>query len=271
MLRFLILMGYFEVTMYLHLSGKLNQYINLHYSYLAYLSMILSFILAVVQLIIWAKQLTPHSHLTTRSAKITSLGLLTLPLFVALFFPTVSLDASTVSAKGYNFPLAAENDSGTQEQEGTSTQYLRPDTSSFFTKNAYNKELQKSLDRYGHLDQIEVTSENYMEVMEVIYAYPDRFVGKSIRLTGFVYQDPENPKNLFLFRFGIIHCIADSGVFGLLTSGAGQNLTNNTWATAHGRIQLTYHQGLKQSLPTLELDSIQVVEQPQNPYVYRVF
>ena len=31
MIRFLILAGYFELTMYLQLSGKLNQYINLHY------------------------------------------------------------------------------------------------------------------------------------------------------------------------------------------------------------------------------------------------
>ncbi|WP_128837673.1 DUF1980 domain-containing protein, partial [Streptococcus sp. DD11] len=57
MIRFLILVGYFEITMYLQLTGKLNQYINLHYSYLAYLSMILSFVLAVVQLIVWMKQM----------------------------------------------------------------------------------------------------------------------------------------------------------------------------------------------------------------------
>ena len=57
MIRFLILAGYFELTMYLQLSGKLNQYINLHYSYLAYISMFLSFVLALVQLIIWVKQM----------------------------------------------------------------------------------------------------------------------------------------------------------------------------------------------------------------------
>ena len=52
MLRFLILSGYFELVMYLQVSGKLNQYINIHYSYLAYISMALSFILALVQLIV---------------------------------------------------------------------------------------------------------------------------------------------------------------------------------------------------------------------------
>ena len=66
MIRFLILVGYFEITMYLQLTGKFNQYINLHYSYLAYLSMILSFVLAVVQLIIWMKKMEVHSHLSTR-------------------------------------------------------------------------------------------------------------------------------------------------------------------------------------------------------------
>lgn len=50
MIRFLILSGYFELTMYLQLSGKLDQYINVRYSYLAYISMVLSFILALVQL-----------------------------------------------------------------------------------------------------------------------------------------------------------------------------------------------------------------------------
>lgn len=35
MIRFLILAGYFELTMYLQISGKLDQYINTHYAYLA--------------------------------------------------------------------------------------------------------------------------------------------------------------------------------------------------------------------------------------------
>jgi uncharacterized membrane protein YcgQ (UPF0703/DUF1980 family) len=73
MLRFLILSGYFELVMYLQVSGKLNQYINIHYSYLAYISMVLSFILAVVQLIVWMKQMKVHSHLSGSQHR--SLGL----------------------------------------------------------------------------------------------------------------------------------------------------------------------------------------------------
>lgn len=41
------------LMMYLQISGELNQYINIHYNYLAVLSMVLAFIMAIVQLILW--------------------------------------------------------------------------------------------------------------------------------------------------------------------------------------------------------------------------
>ena len=148
MIRFLILAGYFELTMYLQLSGKLNQYINLHYSYLAYISMFLSFVLALVQLIIWVKQMKIHSHLSSFWAKVASIFLLCIPLFVGLFFPTVTLDSQTVSAKGYHFPVAAGSSKEIQQDEGTTTQYLKPDTSSYFTKSAYESEMKQAAKKY---------------------------------------------------------------------------------------------------------------------------
>lgn len=271
MIRFLILAGYFEMTMYLYVSGKLDQYINLHYSYLAFLSMILSFILAIVQLVVWMKQIETHSHLQKKSAKFASISLLLIPLGVAWLFPTVSLDSTTVAAKGYHFPLADGADAQTQDQEGTTVQYLKPDTSTYFTKSAYQKEMRKVADTYLNQDTIQITTENYMAVMEVIYDYPDEFVGKTIELTGFVYNDPDHDHQQFLFRFGIIHCIADSGVYGLLTTGNDQHFEDNTWVKARGTLKMNYHSSLKQTLPTLELDSYQEIQEPDNPYVYRVF
>lgn len=141
MLRFLILSGYFELVMYLQVSGKLNQYINIHYSYLAYISMALSFILALVQLIVWMKKIKVHSHLSGRVAKGASIVLLAFPVLTGLLVPTVTLDANTVSAKGYHFPLAAGSDPNQANQEGTTIQYLRPDTSSYFTSSAYELSL----------------------------------------------------------------------------------------------------------------------------------
>ncbi|MDK6804074.1 TIGR03943 family putative permease subunit, partial [Lactobacillus mulieris] len=92
--------------------------------------------------------------------------------------------------------------------------YLKPDTSTYFTKSAYEKEMWAAAKKYLKKDVISVTTENYMEVMEVLYDYPDEFAGKRLEFTGFVYNDPSDKNIQFLFRFGIIHCIADSGVYG---------------------------------------------------------
>ena len=163
MIRFLVLAGYFELTIYLHLSGKLNQYINMHYSYLAYISMVLSFILAIVQLYIWMKQVKTHSHLNSRLAKMTSISLLAIPLVIGLTFPTVSLDSQTVSAKGIISPLSEGTDLAIQTSEGTTSQYLKPDTSSYFSKTAYETEMRTTADKYLSQDSIQITNENYME------------------------------------------------------------------------------------------------------------
>lgn len=271
MIRFLILAGYFELSMYLYLSGKLDQYINTHYSYLAIIAMVLAFILAIVQLVIWMKNLRLHSHLSGKVAQLTSPMILVFPVLVGLFVPTVTLDSTTVSAKGYYFPTAVGSVGQGESEDGTRVQYLKPDTSLYFTKNAYQKEMKCELQAYQDVDKISISPNNYMEVMELIYLYPDLFAGKDISFTGFVYNEPGHEGYQYLFRFGIIHCIADSGVYGLSTTGNVQPYANNTWVTVTGRIATEYNNQLQQTLPVLHITDSQPVEAPDNPYVYRVF
>lgn len=271
MIRFLVLAGYFELTMYLQLSGKLDQYINIKYSYLAYISMILSFILALVQLYTWMKNIKVHSHLKGKLAKLTSPIILVLPVLVGLLVPTVSLDSRTVSAKGYHFPLAAGTSTTGISDDGTSVQYLKPDTSLYFTKSAYQREMHKELQAFKGSKPLEITTANYMQVMELIYLYPDDFANRDISYTGFVYREPGHDNYQFLFRFGIIHCIADSGVYGLLTKGSKVSYPNNTWLHVKGRIHTEYNKDLDQNLPVLEIQEVHPTAQPDNPYVYRIF
>ncbi|MEX2805148.1 TIGR03943 family protein [Streptococcus sp. H31] len=271
MSRFLILAGYFELSMYLQLSGKLDQYINIHYSYLAYLSMLLSFILALIQLTIWMKRWESPSHLSGKLAKLSSPLILLFPVLVGLLVPTATLDSTTVSAKGYTFPLAAGTSKSGQSEDGTAIQYLKPDTSLYFTETAYEREMQKELKKYRGQNELKITTENYMEVMELIYLYPDEFMNREIQYTGFVYNEPKHQGYQFLFRFGIIHCIADSGVYGLLTTGNEQSYADNTWVTVKGTLSIEYNKALEQSLPVLHITESTESKDPDNPYVYRVF
>ena len=287
MIRFLILSGYFELMMYLQVSGKLDQYINVHYRYLAILSMILSALLALVQLYIWVKSDSvkgkkqvdeevhhhhdhDHDHgLIKPSQRVIAYVLLALPVIVGTLFPTVSLDTTIVEAKRFNFPISKESVGDPEMQ----TQYLKPDTSIYFNKSDYLDQMKKLKDKYDVKQLIKITDENYLEVMELIYNYPSEFIGKKISYEGFVYKTPDGEKeDNFLFRFGIIHCVADSGVFGLLTHmPEGTNVKNDEWYKVEGTIQSDYYEPFKRDIPVVEVNTLTKIEAPKNQYVYRSF
>ncbi|HFD1646940.1 TIGR03943 family putative permease subunit [Enterococcus faecium] len=280
MLRFLILSGYFELMMYLQVSGKLDQYINVHYRYLAILSMILSALLALVQLYLWVKngkaeeETHEHDHdhdhgLSKPYQRGIAYVLLALPVIVGMLFPTVSLDTTIVEAKGFNFPVSKESVGDPEMQ----TQYLKPDTSIYFNKSDYLDQMSELKEKYGDKQTIEITDENYLEVMELIYNYPSEFIGKKISYEGFVYQTPNDSNaDVFLFRFGIIHCVADSGVFGLLTHmPEGVTVKNDEWYKIEGTIQSDYYQPFKREIPSVVVTNAEKVAAPKNQYVYRSF
>ena len=286
MLRFLILSGYFELMMYLQVSGKLDQYINVHYRYLAILSMILSALLALVQLYVWVKSDSAkrdhdehhhdehhheeHDHgLSTSWQRGIAYVLLALPIIVGTLFPTVSLDTTIVEAKGFNFPVSKESVGDPEMQ----TQYLKPDTSIYFNKSDYLDQMNQLKAKYGDKKKITITDENYLEIMELIYNYPSEFIGKKISYEGFVYQTPNGEQeDSFLFRFGIIHCVADSGVFGLLTHMPdGTSIKNDEWYKVEGTIQSDYYEPFKREIPSVEVSKATKVAAPKNQYVYRSF
>ena len=280
MLRLLILSGYFELMMYLQVSGKLDQYINVHYRYLAILSMILSALLALVQLYLWVKngkaeeKAYEHDHdhghgLSKPYQRGIAYVLLALPVIVGTLFPTVSLDTTIVEAKGFNFPVSKESVGDPEMQ----TQYLKPDTSIYFNKSDYLDQMNELKEKYGDKQTIKITDENYLEVMELIYNYPSEFIGKKISYEGFVYQTPNDSNtDIFLFRFGIIHCVADSGVFGLLTHmPEGVTVKNDEWYKIEGTIQSDYYQPFKREIPSVVVTNAEKVSAPKNQYVYRSF
>ncbi|MGX7205536.1 TIGR03943 family putative permease subunit [Enterococcus pingfangensis] len=279
MIRFLILSGYFELMMYLQVSGRLDQYINVHYRYLIFLTMFLSLLFALVQLKIWTegethkeKTHSGHAHdhgLTKPYQRGIAYLLLVLPLVVGTLFPTISLDTTIVEAKGFSFPVSKES-VGDPEMN---TQYLKPDTSIYYNKSDYNEQMDKLMKKYAADQKLEVTDENYLEMMELIYNYPNSFVGKKISFNGFVYETTsKNQKYNFLFRFGIIHCVADSGVFGLMTKlPADMTVKNNQWLHVEGTITLDFFEPFQRQIPSVAVDSTQIVSTPENQYVYRAF
>lgn len=279
MIRFLILVSYYFLMMMLKVSGKLNQYINAHYNYLIYLSMGLSALLAIVQLIRWVKmeeskrqeEEVEPSHELSKGRRIQSLFLLSCPLIVGFAFPKISLDSTIVESKGFNFPKSGEITNGADAR----VQYLKPDTSIYFNQDDYGKIMEKLRKNYENKKELTITAKNYLEMMELIYYAPNEFFGKKITYSGFVYRDysAHMEKNrAFIFRFGVVHCIADSGVFGLL-SEFPKNVffENNEWVKVSGVLEIKYVSVFKQTLPFLKIESVSKKRAPGNQYVYRRF
>ncbi|MHC9001093.1 TIGR03943 family putative permease subunit [Enterococcus bulliens] len=279
MIRSLILIGYSQMMMYLQLTGKLDQFINIHYQYLAIMSMVLSLLLGLIQMYFWVKEDPKkaqahthdhdhdHDHQLSRPQKVIAYTLLLLPLIVGLLFPTVSLDATIVQAKGFQFPVSKES-VGDPEMN---TQYLQPNTSIYYNKEDYQKQMDGLRKKYIKDGKLIVTDDNYLEVMELIYNYPSEFINRPIHYEGFLFKASKNQGD-FLFRFGIIHCVADSGVFGLrIVLPDGAAVADNDWFSIDGVIESDYYEPFQRDLPTVKVEKIKKIDAPKNEYVYRTF
>lgn len=167
--------------------------------------MFLSLYLAIVQAYICFKRLKEHSHLHSFFSKLASFVLLSLPLLVGFTFPTVTLDSQTVSAKGYYFPLSEGTD-----RQSKQVKVLGVSISNRIPVDFIHKQLMKILFVRVLINiaqsSIVINDENFLEIMEAIYDYPNEFEGKEIEFIGFVYNDPNHM--LIVNLFSVHQCIS---------------------------------------------------------------
>ncbi len=88
--------------------------------------------------------------------------------------------------------------------------------------------MEKGKKEFKQKDSVTLNDENFLKGMETIYNYPGEFTGKKLSFKGFVFKDDSSKRTVLLFRFGIIHYVADSGVYGMLVKrpeGVGNGKT----------------------------------------------
>jgi len=194
-----------------------------------------------------------------------------LSLYLREFFlPVSTLDSSFVKAKGFSFPSM---ELSLSEQNPGVHQFLKPDSSVFFGKQGYNEFKSKELEQFINLSTISLDDESYMKGMEVIYNYPGKFMGRTISFDGFAYKGEQvDGDHYFIFRFGFIHCAADSGVFGMLVHfPKGTNLNDDDWVHVTGKLTSELYQPFKQVIPVLNVTEFKKIAAPKDPYVYRLY
>lgn len=121
---------------------------------------------------------------------------------------------------------------------------------------------------------ITLTENNFTKVLYSIWSSPDKYVGRSISLEGFIYRDEDMAQNqLIISRMIINCCVADTVVVGIAAEyGEIEKLQENEWVSVVGKINMMKCINpltkAEETVPGIIIDSLQIIEKPENPYVY---
>jgi putative membrane protein len=164
-------------------------------------------------------------------------------------------------------------DSSISDKNPGQHQFLKPDSSVFYGPDGYEHIKNKELSEFLNLNPINLDDQKYMKGMEVIYNFPGDFMEKTISFDGFAYKGEQvDGEHYFVFRFGFIHCAADSGVFGMLVDfPQGTVLQDDNWVHVSGKLTSELYQPFKQTIPVLKVTSWNTIPAPKDPYVYRIY
>ncbi|MBB3108875.1 putative repeat protein (TIGR03943 family) [Paenibacillus phyllosphaerae] len=194
-------------------------------------------------------------------------AILLFPVATGIFLPIQTLDSSFVKAKGFSFPeidISSDNPGFHQ--------FLKPDMSVYYSDEGYMEVAKQDLNDIQQLADVKLNDDNYLKALESIYNNPNLFVGRTISFNGFVYKGEQaGAYHAFVFRFGFIHCVADSGVFGMRVQFPDNvSLADDTWVEVSGTMALEFYQPFKQTIPVLKVADWKEIETPEEPYVYRI-
>ena len=231
----LILIGLAAYFGWVIASGNLSNYINERFSWLSYVAVAIFALLGIGNAIETLRRRTSELSVIqpAGSEVITWRGILVVavPLVLGTLIPSR--------------PLGAESVSGNLSTNAVATSNMTAFTTDPLTWNV--------LDWLRAFHSAEdVTS----------------FNGREADVVGFVYREADFPEDTFMVaRFTVSCCVADAGAIGLpVVWPDAPNYVQDTWVRVTGSFEVSEFRGDK--LPILKAAAVEVVTQPDHPYLY---
>lgn len=114
---------------------------------------------------------------------------------------------------------------------------------------------------------IEITANNYTNVLKAVHNDIDTYVGKQVRFTGYIYRVYDLTDTEFILaRNMIISSDNKAVVVGFLCDyDNAQNFDNNTWVEVTGTITKGNYHG---DMPIIDVIEINTTECPNDEFVY---
>ncbi|WP_211749402.1 TIGR03943 family protein [Paenibacillus sp. Marseille-Q4541] len=234
-----------------------------------------------------------HDHGTSDFSmrKLAGYSIILFPLLTGFLLPVKTLDSSIASKKGGMLLLSGTDQPASKQIQqdplpAAELEHLveedlldshptdspaehAPDEQIF--ENEMSKDQYKQLLQHmENTKSLELQNNIFSTYYDHIREHPERFKGKTIHLSGFVYKEKDLASNqLVLSRFLITHCIADATLIGFLSElPEGQILEEDTWIQADGVLDTIVHN--EQELPYIRITNVKTVPAPDQPYLYPI-
>ncbi|MFC0473386.1 TIGR03943 family putative permease subunit [Halalkalibacter kiskunsagensis] len=239
---------------------------------------------------------TDHNVSGSPITKLIIYSIFVAPIIMGFVLPDKLLDSSVAANRGIQFGSGilaeqAPNEASKEEASSRAEAFLNdPDAyyeqletgsksndeehitvEEYYTEEGFNQYYEELAEEVLTKGSIVVTEENYLDMMTMLDLQLERFIGKPIEIIGFVYREPEfEDDQLVVARFGMTCCVADASVYGtMVTTEEASQFENDTWVRVTGILDQTEYNDFR--IPLIQLREIEIVEQPESPYVFPRF
>lgn len=295
LIRAVLLAGFAMLIVYLFHTGDIALYIAPKMEILVKLSAIGLYAAAIYQIYAALQaRMKKHKavdcdcgHHHAKPSKVKNVlvyGLFILPLALGFLVPTGTLGSALAAKKGVSFggneavsraavseqqPPAAPTQGDTPADSGADANADPLDA--LFPFDEYTVDHAALAKRLYAQEIIDIPEKQFIEHLTALDLYRDAFMGKKVRISGFIYKEDDMGSNRFaVSRFAMNCCSADALPYGLMAEWPkASGYAEDEWVTAVGTIGLSHY--LDNEILTLELTSIERIEAPETPYVYPDF
>lgn len=293
-IRALLLGGFAMLIVYLFHTGDITLYIAPKMEILVKLSAIGLYAAAIYQIYaaLQARMKKRNAvdcdcgHHHAPPSKMKSLlvyGLFILPLVLGFFVPTGTLGSALAAKKGVSFsgneavsraavtghqPASAPAQAdATADADANSADPL----DALFPFDEYTVDHAALAKLLYTQEIIDIPEKQFIETLTALDLYREAFIGKKVRISGFIYKEDDMGSTRFaVSRFAMNCCSADALPYGLMAEWPkASGYSEDEWVTVVGTVGLSNY--LDNEILTLELTSVERIEAPATPYVYPDF
>jgi putative membrane protein len=116
-------------------------------------------------------------------------------------------------------------------------------------------------------DLIQVSDDNYFQVLDYVMNDLDNIDGKEIKLSGFVYREDGFSKNqIALARLSMTCCVVDANIYAYMIKGDVVPMQTDKWYTIRGELKKETYKG--QDIPVIHLKESTEIDPPKDAYLY---